>query len=376
VSLSGKLEDLPLPYLLQTVASNRLTGKLSLSRRDGHGLVVFRGGKIIYAATNSARETFGNILLLRGLISASVLEEALERQGRSRQERRLGSILLEMGAIDDETLHRVMHEQVEKVLQELVRWQGGFVKLETLDIPARGEVEVDATDFLVEEGVATDKVVLDVMSSLQEERGDRLEREVMAALEGGEPPGGEALRHERGGGSLATLKSIMAEIRTPAFTGEITLGILRFAAGLVRRGALFLNASGFVTGMGQFGVEIEGESADARVRKIRIPADEPSVFLDVSERQETYRGPLERRYWNVELTRGLGGQMAHEVVVVPMLVGGRVALIFYGDNLPDGGPLPAMDELELLMIQGGLAVEKAALEARLKALEERVAARA
>jgi len=48
-----------------------------------------------------------------------------------------------------------------------------------------------------------------------------------------------------------------------------------------------------------------------------------------------------------------------------------VALIFYGDDLPDGGPLPQVDELELLMIQGGLAIEKAALELRLRALESR-----
>jgi GAF domain-containing protein len=48
-----------------------------------------------------------------------------------------------------------------------------------------------------------------------------------------------------------------------------------------------------------------------------------------------------------------------------------VALIFYGDDLPDGGPLPRVEELELLMIQAGLAIEKAALEQRLQALENR-----
>jgi hypothetical protein len=376
MSLSGKLEELPLPHLLQIISNNRVTGKLSLTRRDGHGLVVFRDGKIIYAATNSARETFGNILLLRKEISASVLEEALERQGRSAVERRLGSILLEMGAIEEEVLHRVMIEQVEKVLHELFAWTSGFVKFEVLDIPERGEVAVDAADFLVAEGLPTERLVVEVMNRIQEDRGDHLESTLSALLDdtadggaaAGSPIGDPAdVDPDR----LPTLKSLMTEIRSPAFTGEVTLGILRFAAHLVRRGVLFLHASGLVSGMGQFGIEAAGGSADDRVRKIRVPAEEPSVFLDVIERQETYRGPLERRYWNVELSRALGGGFPTEVVAVPMVVGGRVALIFYGDDLPDGGPLPRVEELELLMIQAGLAIEKAALEQRLQALENR-----
>lgn len=383
MSLSGKLEELPLPHLLQIISNNRVSGKLALTRRDGHGLVVFRDGKIIYAATNSARETFGNILLLRKEISASVLEEALERQGRSAEERRLGSILLEMGAIREEVLHRVMFEQVEKVLLELFDWKSGFVKFEVLDIPERGEVAVDASDLLVDEGLPTERLVVEVMRRIQEDRDDHLDRELLAVLgdsgdpaaDGASDAAGAPARIDAVGGDpgrLPTLKSLMTEIRSPAFTGEVTLGILRFAGHLMRRGVLFLHASGLVTGMGQFGIETaNGESADARVRKIRIPAEEPSLFLDVIERQETYRGPLERRYWNVEVSRALGGGFPNEVVAVPMVVGGRVALIFYGDDLPDGGPLPHLDELELLMIQGGLAIEKAALELRLRSLEDR-----
>lgn len=372
MSLSGKLEELPLPHLLQIISANRVTGKLSLTRRDGHGLVVFRDGKIIYAATNSAREAFGNILLLRKEISASVLEEALERQGRSTVERRLGSILLEMGAIEEEILHQVMSEQVGKVLLELFGWTTGFVKFEVLDIPERGEVAVDAGDFLVDEGLPTERLVLEVMHRIRDDGGDGFDRELDAVLDdtaaGGAPI---AEPTDVGPDQLPTLKSLMTEIRSPAFTGEISLGILRFAARTMRRGVLFQHASGLVTGMGQFGIEVETGSADARVRQIRIPAEEPSIFLDVVERQETYRGPLERRYWNVELSRALGGGFPNEVVAVPMVVGGRVALIFYGDDLPDGGPLPRTDELELLMIQGGLAIEKAALEMRLRALESR-----
>lgn len=377
MSLFGNLEDLPLPYFLQMIAGNRMTGKLVLTRMDGHGLIVFRDGKIIYAASNSARETFGNILVLRKLISVSTLTEALKRQVRSSEERRLGTILLEMGAVDEAALEEVMTEQVESVLLELFRWERGFVKFEAMSIPERGEVAVDATDLLMRDGIPTDKAVLGVMGRLSQQRDEDLENEVLALLGGegerkGETAAGtSAATPPKTGTSLATLKSIMSEIRTPAFTGEVTLGILRFAGQLMSRGALFLHSSGFVTGMGQFGVEVEGESGDARVRKIKIPVEEPSIFHEVIEKHETFRGALESRYWNVQLVRQLGGLQPTEVVAVPMLVADRVAMIFYGDNAADGKPLPATDELELLMIQGGLAVEKSVLEERLRALERR-----
>jgi hypothetical protein len=54
-----------------------------------------------------------------------------------------------------------------------------------------------------------------------------------------------------------------------------------------------------------------------------------------------------------------------------MIVDGRVVLIFYGDNVPGNAPIGPVDDLELLMIEGGLVIEKALLEARLQSLEGR-----
>lgn len=372
MSLFGNLEDLPLPYFLQTIAENRITGKLVLRRREGHGLIVFREGKIIYAASNAARETVGSILLHRGLVSVSTLEEALARQGRAREERRLGSILLEMRAVEEPALHRVMKEQVESVLVDLFEWHHGFVKFEPVTIPERGEISVDATDLLVQEGLSTNQVVMEVMRRVSERKEESVEREILDILgqspgEPIEPSGTEKEKKP----SLATLKSIMQEIRTPTFTGEVTLRILRFAAAVLDRAILFHNVSDQLTGMGQVGFEDGAESADERVRRIRIPAEEPSVFLEALEKRETYRGPLESYYQNHELIRRLGGPKPEEVVVIPMIVGDRVALLLYGDMATSGRELPTVDEIELLMIQAGLAVEKKLLEERLVTLHNK-----
>ena len=68
VRLAGKLEDVTLPGLLQMLAVRRRTGKLTVTSRDALGVVVLRDGFIIYAATNSAREMLGNLLVCNRLV--------------------------------------------------------------------------------------------------------------------------------------------------------------------------------------------------------------------------------------------------------------------------------------------------------------------
>ena len=70
MSLAGRLEEIELAELLHFLSLNNRTGKVMLSRRDAHGLVVVRLGRIVYAASSSIRESFGNILVCRGLRDA------------------------------------------------------------------------------------------------------------------------------------------------------------------------------------------------------------------------------------------------------------------------------------------------------------------
>ena len=375
MSLCGTLQDLPIPDLLQMIAANRKTGRLVLTRRDGHGVIAFRNGKIIYAASNSVRETLGNILLHERLITESTLLEALERQSRAAEEKRLGHLLVEMGALDEATMERVVRGQTQRVVSEFLRWKSGFAKFEILQIPDHGEVEVDARDFLMEAGLNPDELLLGHFG--QPDRTIDASEQDMSQMLRSAPwfsgPEDEATGPTGPPGppdpippSFASLKSIMSEIRSPAFTGEVSLGILRYAARSFTRGVLFARGFDCFQGMGQFGI-----GSKVPVREIRIPINEPSLFLEVFERKEPYQGPLDNRYWNVHLGRQLGGPTPREVVAIPMIVDSSVVLVFYGDNVPDNAPIGQIDDLELLMIEGGLVIEKALLETRLKSFEER-----
>jgi len=118
------------------------------------------------------------------------------------------------------------------------------------------------------------------------------------------------------------LGAIVPEAPSPAVTAEVTLRLMRYASQILNRSVLFLVRPDEVRGMGQFGVQIPGRPAADQVRDTVIPLGEPSVFRDVVERRETYRGSLEDSRWNRHLVYRLGGQQPSEVVAVPMIVGG------------------------------------------------------
>jgi hypothetical protein len=101
-----------------------------------------------------------------------------------------------------------------------------------------------------------------------------------------------------------------------------------------------------LAGIGQFGVEIAGASADERVRELLIPLDQPSVLADVTAKRGSYRGMLPLSFWDDFLVAQLGGGRPREIVVVPAVAGADVVAVLYGDNLPGDAPIGPLASLE------------------------------
>lgn len=362
--LAGKLEEGTLPGLLQMLSMKRRSGKLTLATRDAHGLVLLQDGNIIYAASNSAREAFGNILIRHGLIDDGTLMKALEQQHVSGQEKRLGTILVEMGAISQEDLENVLREQTVGIVRELLGWHEGFFTFEPLTIAGR-ELGVDAKDLVMDEGLDAELLSHSSAKETAPVRGPaRMETPQGSAI----AVQGEAVP----AATLTTLKEVMAELRAPTFGGEITVWLLRHASGIVKRCVLFSYSRDWIRGMGQVGLDPEGGGGAEEISNVRIPADEPSVFTRVVETRESYQGALPKGPWNEYLAIQLGGLSPPEVAVIPMIVNGNVVALLYGDNLPAGKPIGPIDALELMMLEAGLAMEKTTLEIRLRTLQERL----
>jgi hypothetical protein len=120
-----------------------------------------------------------------------------------------------------------------------------------------------------------------------------------------------------------------------------------------------------IVGLGQFGIELEGESADVRVRNTCLPKAEKHVFTEALETFSPYHGNPADTEWNSYLFNQLGGDHPPEVFVGPLISEGRVVAVLYGDNLPEHKPIGDTESLEIFLSQAGLAMEKALLERRM-----------
>ena len=381
MSFVGKLDQFRLPDLLQILATSGKSGKLAMTRRDAEAMIVLRRGKIIYAASDSARETIGSLLLHQGLIDEEQLTAALDSQRDSPEEVRLGNLLVESGAVGQETLERVIRQQTERTLTELFGWNTGYFRFDLEDVADLGEIEVDAKELTLPEGLSADKVLIRLADQLDDElerreAAEEAEAEAAAAAPTPEaatdPPATAAgtaadaetaPQAQRAGEKLTTLRSVMAEIRSPEFTGELTLQILEYARKVVRRGVLFYIRQGNYCGMGQFGV---GEVGEGSVRRLKVPVDQPSILADAADRKAAVRSKLAPETWNHYLISQLGGASPAEAIAVPLIVNDRVLMILYGDNLPETEPVGSIADLEVLMLQIGLAMEKRLFEKRVE----------
>lgn len=373
MSLVGRLEDLALPDIFQIISLSKKTGTLIVRSRKGTGMVVFKGGQVIQAASDSIRDSLGNILVSQGMVTETALSRALALQ-KGESEKPLGMILVEMGAVPAQTLETVVRKQIEEIIYDLLAWEEGFFNFELGEIVPKDRIEIDTQEFLLKSGISAEYLLMEGTRILDEKRKGMRKAaapppETSVAHHGSYAPAKEDFRTrietEIPRREIIALKSMFDELRFPTATSEVTLLILRYASEVVNRAVLFMVKKDEVRGLGQFGIELKSISADQVVRNIRIPLKQPSLFLTVTENRRSYLGPLESNENNIYLVNELGGVMPDMALAIPLIVDGKVALIVYGDNLPDQKPIKGIDALEIFMNQAGMALEKALLEKKL-----------
>ena len=378
MSLVGRLEDLALPDIFQIISLSKKTGTLIVRSRKGTGMVVFKDGQVIQAASDSIRDSLGNILVSQGMLTEAVLSEALGIQ-RQEVDKPLGMILVQMGAVAAETVEGVVRKQIEEIIYDLLSWEEGFFNFELGEIAPKDKIEIDTQEFLLKHGISAEYLLMEGTRILDEKRKGMPKaapapKAPPAHHHASYEPAKEEFRSrietETPSKALSTLRSMFDELRFPTATAEVTLLILRYASEVVNRAVLFMVKKDEVRGLGQFGIELKGHSADQVVRNIKIPLNQPSMFLSVIESRRSFMGPLDQSESNKYLMNELGGMQPEAVLAIPLVVDGKVALVVYGDNLPDKKPIRGMDTLEIFMNQAGMALEKALLEKRLAELQK------
>ena len=351
MGLAGSLKDVSLPELLEVVALTEKSGKLTLTTGLREGLVVFRRGKIIYAASDTAREAFGNILVSLHLVDEPTLLRALERQHRSGEEKRLGAILVDMGNLNPEDLERVMQDQVRKVLGELSQWRRGFFRFRNLEIPDRGEVEVDALNLMLDSGLNAEQAALELVSREDEHRegANGPDSGPHPAVPGGGPssPGDDT-----------TLGAILQEVDVPFLTAEMVLYLLRAAGPVLDRVVVLGVTGGALVGISERGAYFPGGTDLEGIRTLRLTAVGESLAARAALAGVTQRGFLEHTEENGALVAALGGAWPREAVAVPAAAGLEVFLVLYGDCLDHPVSPEGLAQVELAVRDVGLALAR------------------
>lgn len=165
---------------------------------------------------------------------------------------------------------------------------------------------------------------------------------------------------------ISLLRGMLEELNNPSLGGGIILLVLRFASEFMNRAVVFIVKKDEIVGLGQFGIQDREGLADSRVRSMRIPRDEDSLFARVIESQQPLKVKPDEVHWNRYLIERLGGEYPAEVFAGPIVSEGKVVAILYGDNLPEHKPVGDTDSLEIFLSQAGMAMEKVLLQRRLQ----------
>ena len=123
--LQGNLKEFSLPNIFQLVKMSAQSGALTIRRDEAWGKIFFRKGLIYYAFSVPQHLPLGERLVKAAAINAKQLKEALVAQKKSGEGARIGTILLNEGAIDRGTLETAVREQIQDAAFDFFSWSDG-----------------------------------------------------------------------------------------------------------------------------------------------------------------------------------------------------------------------------------------------------------
>ncbi|HEY3309813.1 MAG TPA: DUF4388 domain-containing protein [Desulfuromonadaceae bacterium] len=131
MSFAGDLEHLPIVDIIQLLHSTRKTGTLCLKSSKGESQLVFNDGYFVSAnhVNNSVR--IGQILVEMKAINQEELDTALLEQKNAGSGRKpLVATLIEQGTIKKEDAYKGLEELIEMTIVEVLTWKSGTFSLD------------------------------------------------------------------------------------------------------------------------------------------------------------------------------------------------------------------------------------------------------
>lgn len=152
MSLRGTLGDFGIADIFQLIGHQAKTGVLNLKDRELEVRIYFVDGNVVKAEQSSREKAFllGNIMVRANVLTQAQLDEALSTQQRTL--RRLGDILIDIGAVDRPTLKEFARLQTTETIYRLFQWRAGTYefKAEPVDYDEASYEPIRSENILME----------------------------------------------------------------------------------------------------------------------------------------------------------------------------------------------------------------------------------
>lgn len=125
---SSDLAQTPLPEVLATISRYKVPGVVDCHRGSETKSIFIEAGSIIFATSSDVADSLGDRLLSQGRINQDQYDTSVRllQQGNKRQ----GTILVEMKAIEPKDLFIAVREQVQAIVWSIFEWTEGAVLFE------------------------------------------------------------------------------------------------------------------------------------------------------------------------------------------------------------------------------------------------------
>jgi len=123
---TGSLADTDFPDLIHGLHDRRWTGAIQLNRGRVDSTVVVQDGRLIFATSTNRDDRLGELLLRKEKIT---LRQYYEAGKAIRKGKRLGSLLVEQGALDARDLVKAVVDHTQEVIYSVFQWTEGFYRL-------------------------------------------------------------------------------------------------------------------------------------------------------------------------------------------------------------------------------------------------------
>ena len=172
MAISGSLKDVSVADVMQFIHLGRRTGTLLLTRGAQRAVVGFHGGRLVSAQAPRTPK-LGDLLISSGLIGLSTLDEAIQAQASGREHRSLGQLLVGSGAIDAEGLRKVIAQQIEQAVSEVMIWDTGTFEFAIDDLRPIDDIALYPSDVLPDADINTQMVLLEAARIFDERERNR-----------------------------------------------------------------------------------------------------------------------------------------------------------------------------------------------------------